>query len=287
MSTENKVGSIHSIWRYPVKSMMGESLDFTQIKEQGLWGDRSYALIDRADGKVVTAKNPKKWPTLFSFQAALTETLSEVDAVPSVQIKLDDGTSVTSDRPDIDAILSKALKRDVTLAVTENLKVRGVQSGSAIAHAGSSEEFWPDIEGRSMKDVVTDFNLPTGTFFDCANVHLLTTSTLAKLKQQYPQGRFEIPRFRPNMIIDTLDQEPSFAENEWVGRTVAIGEQVLLKIFKPCPRCVMTTLPQGNLPRDNGILYTAVKYNQGHVGVYATVLRGGEVRLGDAISIER
>ncbi len=266
--------------------MTGESLDFTRIKDQGLWGDRSYALIDRADGKVVTAKNPKKWPTLFSFQATLIEPSSKVDAVPPVQIRLDNGTSVTSDQPDIDEILSKALKRDVTLAITENLKVRGVQSGSPIAHTGSSEEFCPDIEGKNIKEVVTDFELPTGMFFDCANVHLLTTSTLAKLKQQYPEGRFEIPRFRPNMIINTLDQEPSFAENDWVGRTVAIGEQVRLKIFKPCPRCVMTTLPQGNLPRDNGILYTAVKNNQGNVGVYATVLRGGEVRLGDPVRIE-
>jgi uncharacterized protein YcbX len=77
-----------------------------------------------------------------------------------------------------------------------------------------------------------------------------------------------------------------FVENAWIGRTVRIGEVVRLSITGPCPRCVMTTLAQGDLPKDSGILRTAARHNEVNVGVYASVVRGGNVRRGDAISLE-
>ena len=64
------------------------------------------------------------------------------------------------------------------------------------------------------------------------------------------------------------------------------GKEVRLKITGRCPRCVMTTLPQADLPADLGILRTAVKHNQAHVGVYASVLQGGTVRRGDEVRVE-
>ena len=72
----------------------------------------------------------------------------------------------------------------------------------------------------------------------------------------------------------------------WIGHTLSIGDEVRLSVTGPCPRCVMTTLPQGNLPKDPGILRTAAQHNQVHVGVYASVARGGEVHRGDAIRLE-
>src|SRR6266536_6702428 len=55
-----EVGSVVALWRYPVKSMMGEELNASELGEGGLLGDRAYALVDRSDGKVATAKNPRK-----------------------------------------------------------------------------------------------------------------------------------------------------------------------------------------------------------------------------------
>src|SRR4029453_13466273 len=69
----SEAGAVGSLWRYPVKSMRGEELSESLIGEQGLLGDRAYALVDGADGKVATAKNPKKWPNLFAFQATLAD----------------------------------------------------------------------------------------------------------------------------------------------------------------------------------------------------------------------
>src|SRR5881396_753589 len=272
-TTEGNLRSVVSLLRYPVKSMMGEELNATEVTERGLLGDRAYALVDSSDGKVATAKNPRKWPGLFDFRAAFVEPPRAARKAPPVRITLPDGTAVTSEQRDLNQILSKVLCCEVTLGAT--------QPGAATA-----EEYWPDMEGLDHRDTVTDFTLPEETFFDCAVVHLLTTATLDRLRELYPQGRFEARRFRPNIVVEPASGERTFVENDWIGHTLAIGGEVRLNITGPCSRCVMTTLPQGDLPKDPGILRTAAKHNKVNVGVYAAVLRGGTIRRGDLVKIE-
>jgi hypothetical protein len=89
-----------------------------------------------------------------------------------------------------------------------------------------------------------------GTFFDAAAVHVLTTATIERLREFFPHGRFEVRRFRPNIVVEPVTTEEDFVENDWLGRTLTIGDELRLSITNPCPRCVMTTLPQGDLPRD-------------------------------------
>ena len=101
-----------------------------------------------------------------------------------------------------------------------------------------------------------------------------------------PQGRFEARRFRPNIVVETAPGAKDFVENAWSDHTLVIGDAVRLRISGPCPRCVMTTLPQGDLAKDPGILRTAAQHNHANVGLYASVVRGGTVRRGDAIRVE-
>jgi uncharacterized protein YcbX len=72
-------------------------------------------------------------------------------------------------------------------------------------------------------------------------------------------------------------------ENSWVGHTLAIGDEVRLSVTGPCGRCVMTTLQQGDLPKDPDILRTAALHNHVQVGVYAAVVLGGTIRRGDSV----
>src|SRR5438093_2436325 len=268
-----RVGTVAPLWRYPVKSMMCEELNGTEITERGLLGDRAYALVDGFDGKAASAKNPRKWPHLFDFRASFVEPPRAPTEIPPVRIALPDGTTITSDRGDLNQILSKALNREVTF--------RAAQPGAVDA-----EEYWPDLEGLDYRDTVTDFTLPEGTFFDAAAVHLLTTATLDRLQGVYPQGRFEVRRFRPNIVLQLVPGGMGFAENAWVGRTLTIGTAVRLSITGHCGRCVMTTLAQGDLPMDTGILRTAAEENHVKVGVYAAVARGGAIRRGDPVRLE-
>lgn len=283
--TQMAPGSVVALWRYPVKSMMGEELNAAEITERGLLGDRAYAVVDSTDGKVASAKNPRKWPQLFDFRAALAGAPAIGVEMPEVRITLPDGTILSSEQPDVHQILSTVLEREVMLQRAERHAEAVVGPTSPDPRAGTAEEYWPDMEGLEYRDTVTDFNLPEGTFFDSAVVHVLTTATLDRLRELYPHGRFETRRFRPNIVVDIANGVEGFAEDAWIGHTLMLGDTVRLSITGPCPRCVMTTLPQGDLPKDPGILRTAAQHNQVNVGVYASVLRGGRVRRGDAVSV--
>ena len=272
-ATQTELGSVVSLWRYPVKSMMGEELNASAVTEHGMLWDRAYAVVDSSDGKVASAKNPRKWPRLFDFRATFIEPPRAAAKAPPIRIVLPDGTTVTSGQSDLNQVLSNALNREVTLSAT---KRRAVEA----------EEYWPDMEGLDHRDTITDFTLPEETFFDAAVIHVLTTATIDRLRELYPQGRFEVRRFRPNIVVQLASGEKDFAENAWVNHTLVIGDEVRLNVTRACGRCVMTTLPQGDLPGDAGILRTAAQHNQANVGIYAAVVRGGTIRRGDPVRLE-
>ncbi len=266
-------GKVVALWRYPIKSMQGEQVPVALLAGGSLLGDRAFALLDRATGLVASAKNPDRWPRLLACQAAFVEPPTEGVALPPVRVTLPDGTSLLSEQPDCNRRLSQALGREVVLS-------RATLSSPRL------EQFWPQVEGLTSQPRVTEEALPPRTFFDLAPLHLLTTATLGRLANLYPQGRFDVRRFRPNLVVEPTGQAHDCVEHRWIGQTLAIGEQVRLQITGACPRCVMTTLPQGDLPADLGILRTAARHNQVNVGVYASVLHGGTIRQGDAIRVE-
>jgi uncharacterized protein len=271
-------GTVVSMWRYPVKSMLGEEINSSYVTERGLIGDRTYALIDQETGKVASAKNPTKWGKLFDFRATFIDAPQVVENIPPVRITFPDGTQIfSSDQEYIDHTLSKVLSREVRLMRATSLD------------KPSYEEYWPDIEGLAQREKVTDEVMPTQTFFDIAVIHLLTTSTINRLRELYPEGRFEVRRFRPNIVVGSASsEEKDFIENLWIGKKLKIGEDIVLKVTAPCTRCVMTTLPQGDLPKDLGILHAVAKYNQVSAGVYASVERGegASILRGDLVQLE-
>jgi uncharacterized protein YcbX len=254
--------------------MLGEELNASYVTERGLVGDRAYALLDEETGKVASAKNPRKWEKLFDFCSVFIDPPQVAENIPHIRITLPDGTQVFSSQDkDIDYTLSKALGRDVRLM-------------KANLDKPSYEEYWPDIEGLAQREKVTDEAMPPRTFFDIAVIHLLTTSTINRLRGLYPEGRFEVRRFRPNIVVESASGEKDFIENSWIGKKITIGEDIVLRVMGPCTRCVMITLPQGDLPRDSGILRTVAKYNRVNVGVYASVLRSGTIHRGDLVRLE-
>jgi uncharacterized protein len=268
-----RVGSVVALWRYPVKSMMGEEVDASYVAEGGLLGDRTLGLVDQATGKVASAKNPKKWGKLFDFRASFVDPPSFGEPLPDVRIDLPQGGFVMAGHPGTDGALSRALGAQVKVM-------------KPMLEKPSLEEYWPDIEGRSRRDEVTDELMPAKTFFDAAPVHLVTTATLGRLRELCPKGRFEARRFRPNIVVEAAPDAEGFVENGWVARTLRIGEEVRLRVTGACSRCVMTTLPQGDLPNDLDILRTALAHNKSRVGVYASVERAGSIKRDDSVWLE-
>ena len=160
---QTDTGKVVSIWRYPVKSMLGEELNSSVVTERGLIGDRTYALVDEETGKVASAKNPRKWERLFDFRCIFVDHPQASENIPPIRITLPDGTQIfSSEDKNTDQTLSKAIGRDVRL-IRANLE------------EPSYEEYWPDIDGLAQRETVTDEAMPPHTFFDIAVIHLLTT----------------------------------------------------------------------------------------------------------------
>ena len=288
------VGSVAELWRFPVKSMKGEQLREVTITERGVLGDRAYALIDTATGKVASAKSVKLFPDLLACRAAFVEAPRAKREVPPVRIDLPNGRSVTSDSRDVDGALSAYFRRDVTLA-------RVAPDDFTI------DQYHPDVEGADPggnRDTVVAQKLgsalfavlgmespvPVGSFFDVFPLSVLTTSTLAQLGEVRPQSRFDQRRFRMNVIVET--ERPGFVENDWVGHELGFGGGARLNVALLDPRCVMTTLAQDGLPKDTDVLRTLVGHNRVQVGdlgqfpcagVYAVVTGAGTVRIGDRV----
>jgi uncharacterized protein YcbX len=294
MNSSEPVGTVRTLWRFPVKSMLGEQVDVVEVGGGGVVGDRAYAVRDRETGKVASAKNPKLWPGLLACRAAFVEPPRPGSGLPPVRIDLADGDSVLSDVPDVDAVLSRFFSRDVELA-------SAAQSGYTI------DQYHPDQENydpQGHRDEVVEARLgaaffnerglpsavPEGSFFDLFPLSVLTSSTLEQLSELEPESRFEDRRFRMNVIIDT--PEHGFVENEWLGRTLAIGDDVKIGVAMPDPRCVMPSLAQEDLPRDTGIL-KALGHNRIDVagslypcaGIYAVVKATGTISVNDRVSL--
>jgi uncharacterized protein YcbX len=295
MNASESVGTIQTLWRFPVKSMLGEELEAADLGEGGIIGDRVFAIRDKGTGKVASAKHPKLWPNLLGCRAAFVESPRSGAELPPAQIELADGTSAMSDAPDVDAVLSRFFGRDVELA-------RAAENGFTIDQYHPDEENY-DPEGH--RDEVVEVGLgaaffnerglpsavPEESFFDLFPLSVLTTSTLEQLNELEPQSRFDPRRFRMNVIVHTPAR--GFVENEWVGRTIAIGDDVRLNVALPDPRCVMPSLAQQELPRDPRILKALAQHNRIDVagslypcaGVYAVAEVTGPIRKGDPISL--
>ena len=238
--------------------------------------------MDPASRKVASAKTVKRFGNLLRCRAGFMATPTDEAPLPAVEITLPDGTTLTSDQPDVVERLADLFGPPILLASTapEGLLLEFDAGTLGGDHAETTE-------------VPLAGGAPEGTFFDLSPVHLLTTASLHALESAYPEGQFAVERFRPNLVVGCGD-ESGFVENDWVGRTVAVGTEVRLRISLPCPRCVMTTLPRAELPHDPGILRTAAQQNRldlgeygrlPSVGVYAEVVRPGLVRRGDPVRV--
>ena len=291
-----KVGVIESLWRFPVKSFKGEKLNQVQFEKRGVLGDREYALIDKETGKVVSAKSVKQFPDLLMCAANYLEAPQAGKKIPPVRITLADGTTVNSDSENANQILSDFFKRDVTLTrvAPEDFTIDqyhpDLENLDPAGHRNTSTE--QKLGSALFKDMGIDSPLPPGSFMDVFPATVITTSTLEHLQELRPETNFDVRRFRMNVVAKTHD--PGFIENSWVGKTLRIGNDVQLVVTMPDPRCVMTTLAQDNIPKDNHILRTLAEHNRLDImgsgkypcaGVYAVIGTTGLVQVNDSVEL--
>lgn len=238
-----KVGEVTELWRYPVRSLRGECLAAIEVGLDGVVGDRGYGIADPETGELVSASQGKR-----RWRGLVTMS-ARYDGVPR------DGA--TPPPVEIEAADGTTLRSDHADA---DLKLGQILGRPArLARAGTVKA-------------------PYGY----APVHLLTSASLRAFSGHYPRSRFAPERFRPNVLVDTGRLE-GFVENGWIGRVLAVGEELRLVVGDHCVRCVMTTLAQGSLPQDPAILQVVNETNKTHAGIYADVTKGGTAKVGDPV----
>ena len=285
-----QIGRVSRLSRYPVKSMLGEDVDRATITEKGMLGDRALGILDAATGKLASAKRPSMWGALLGLRAAFGGPVASGEPLPPVSITFPDGSVVSSDDPSMEERLAATVGRPVKLVSSYDEMIYFEE----IWYGGLKDDATPygpvigEESGEQVIEVPASLAAPQG-FFDAAPIHVVTTATLGRLSELAPASRFEPERFRPNLVVEVAGED-GFVENDWQDRSLAIGD-VRLDVLMSVPRCVMTTLPQGDLPRDADVLRTITKHNKigalaGEypcVGIYTTVAREGDVRVGDLV----
>lgn len=247
---------VTEVWRYPVKSMLGEELDHAEVEPGGIRGDRQWAVVDAESGVSLSAK---RYAELLSCRARTKD--------GEVMIVLPDG----SDLP----VESTEAANGLSVLLGRNVITRSAESNQTIQH-----EFPTAItEGEGEPFL---WEPGTEAFFDRAPLHLLTTATLSELRRLQPDPVFHRARFRPNFVVDT--DETGFVENDWVNKRLTLGS-LKCQVIDHKPRCVMVTRSQGDLPKDIEVIRTILKNNDGNAGVELRALESGTIRCGEEVVV--
>lgn len=277
------------IRRYPVKSMGGERLERTRVGSQGLPGDRAWAVRDERRGGI---RGAKKIPGLMQCRARYPEPPGE-GRVRAAEIETPAGGRFLSTQADASKRLSEALGHEVTLwplpAAEEREHFRRgppdheeLESELRAVFGRTPDEPLPDL-GRLPAELL-EFESPPGTYFDAFPLLLLSEDSLTRVQAAAPASAVDVRRFRPNFLIETEGSGAPFPELGWRERRVRIGGLVA-EVTVECPRCVMITHAQDELPRDPGLMRTVVREAEGCLGVYARVAEPGDVALGDPVEL--
>jgi uncharacterized protein YcbX len=278
------VGRVRALWRYPVKSTLGEEVGPVDVDDAGLHGDRGFGIIDTGTALVASAKRPHRWRGLLQLR-------SEFAGPGLVRIHFPDGRSALSTDDGVDKFLSEFLGEDVEL--------RSVAPPAATLERAVPEDVL--TEGVAADVGFTTLEIaagaPPGTFFDFSPMQFVTTAALAAVAAAHPAGHVDVVRYRPNIVIETDPGLSGFVENGWVGRRLHVGPEVTLDVLVPSPRCAVPTLAHGELPPDPDALRVPLRHNfvpipiEGFgsapsLGVYAAVVTGGRLSPGDEVRLD-
>jgi uncharacterized protein YcbX len=248
-----ELGRISAIFRYPVKSMAGELLDVARLSWHGIEGDRRLAFRRLTDESGFPWLTASKLPQLLLYKP----------------FGLD----------------SNANSKNGELLPTH------VRTPEGKEYELLSDELREEVSSRYGSEVEL-MNLKSG-IFDEACLSVISLGTVHCIARESGRGvdLCDLRRFRPNVVIETDSAEP-FAEDRWVGRTLMFGEEnsgaapmAAIGVTMRDERCVMVNLDPDTAERDSEVMKTVVRLNENYAGVYGTVVRAGELRVGQVVTL--
>lgn len=258
------IGTVDSLWRYPVKSMRGEELREAFVGFSGVYGDRLFAFRSSAGPKGFPYLTAREQRELLRYRpryrhpdkAARPVNLAEAESLAP------GATPVFADPQDL--MVDVVAPTGETVAIDDPALIRLLGQGVPGA---------PDLTLVRSDRAMTD----------CRPVSLLSVQSARQLGAEMGAA-LDQRRFRANLYLD-LAGAGGFAEDGLVGRSVRIGPKVVVAVLERDPRCVMITLDPDTGESEPRILRQVAQAHGGMAGVYGAVLVEGMVRLGDAVQL--
>lgn len=258
------IGSVESLWRYPVKSMRGEELSEAFLGFSGIYGDRWFAFTSSSSPKgfpYLTGREQREmllYRPRFRYpeRAARPPNLTEADAIaPGLN-------AVTADPADL--VVDVETPSGGLLAIDDPALIRGL--GERLGGEPTLQLLRSD---RAMAD--------------CRPISLFSVQTVDQLGEELGVT-LDKRRFRANVYLD-LESAAGFGEDSWIGRKLRIGAKALVSILERDPRCAMIGIDPDTAEKNPAILRQVSKGHDGMAGVYAAVLVEGTLRPGDSIEL--
>jgi uncharacterized protein YcbX len=240
------IGTVESLWRYPVSSVTGEKLESCEIRPDGLPGDRRFGLVERATGAPARPEQDKRWHPALDIASRIADD-------GETQLRIGEGPWLPVMAPDLASRLEAHFGFEVELRPYENRNPPPGYSG-----AWAVNRYEPNA------------------------LHLLTTASQARLQRLHPSGNPDERRFRPNIVVSMAEVDGEFPEAGWIGRTVVVADLSMI-VERPTRRCGFTLIPQNGLPEDSNILRHLVRSNGHNMGVYCLPSNRASIALGDKV----
>jgi len=258
------IGTVESLWRYPVKSMRGEELQEAFVGFPGVYGDRLYAFRNSGAPKGFPYLTGRELETMLLYQPRYRNpermtkpaNLAEAEAI---------APGLTPVYPD---------PGDIALDVDTPSGDRMAIGDPRLIDLLRAE----NREGHELTLLRSDRAMT-----DCRPVSLFSIHTARQLGEELGTG-LDKRRFRANIYLD-LKSEIGFDEDTLVGRTLRVGAKTTIAVLERDPRCKMITLDPDTGQQNAEVMKQLARAHETKAGVYGAVLIEGTIQPGDEIRL--
>jgi len=260
----NIVGTVESLWRYPVKSMRGEELDEMFAGYAGVYGDRLFAFTSSASPKGFPYFTGREQRELLRYRprfrhpdkAARPVNLTEAESMP----------------PGVNPVSADPAELMVDVETPDGKTL-------AIDNPALIDRLRADIDQKHQLKLLRSDRAMT----DCRPLSLFALQSAEKLGKETGMT-VDKRRFRANVYLD-LTSSDGFAEDAFVGRSLRMGSKVVISVLERDPRCAMITLDPDTAEKTPALLKKVAQAHSGMAGVYGAVMIEGMLRKGDAVEL--
>ena len=258
------VGTVESLWRYPVKSMGGETVTEAFMGFSGFYGDRCYAFRNSAARRGFPYLNANVQPQMWLYQPKFRYP-EKAAKPPNLVEAMSIAPGVTPANADPDDLMLDIVTPSGTMV--------SIDDSALIEMLGAG------LRGENHLTLVRSDRALT----DCRPISLISLQTIRQIEEEVGTP-LDKQRFRANIYLD-LTLEEGFAEDELVGRRLRLGPKAEMAVLERDPRCKMISLDPDTGEHDPAILRKVAQAHEAKAGVYCAVLIEGMISVGDTLEL--